>query len=794
MKIKNHLFFLILLLHISLYAQENKFIVKDIAAYNDAIKKALPGTNIILKNGIWKDVHLKAYGNGVKENPIVIKAETPGKVIISGDSKLQIYGTYIVVQGLWFKDGNPKAKSIVSFKKNSKELANNCRFTHNTISYYNPEDGSLKTHWVDLWGKNNRVDHNNFTGKTNDGTTLVVWLKGEQSDENNHLIDANFFGPRPELGKNGGETIRIGTSTNSMKSSKTIVENNTFKNCDGEIEIISNKSCDNIYRNNLFLASKGALTLRHGNNALVEKNVFIGNNVSKTGGIRIINEGHIVRNNLLIGLNGKGNRAPIVVMNGVPNSPLNRYNQVKNVSIQNNTLINCGTIEFAADKDAEKTLPPITTLFANNLISNTNGAKISNASDDISGIIFKNNIAETTGIIDEALFSKQTIDWKVLRTIPVPTGKNEKLISNFTNTKTPKVDIVGAQRTAFVVGAFNLESTKYPRALTIKTGPYWKPLIIAPKVIIKPKVVTVVPGIGTLAKAIKKATAKTTFILKDGVYFMEKEQKINGDISIIGSKNTQIQASKEVEKSFKSFFKIKEKATLNLQNLSFDGSIKNMKYAIISPSENEAAFYNLFIDNCSFTNFKDKKGAIIKSYTNTTADTIRIKNSVFTNSFRGLNFHSKNNSIGTLNAQHLLIENTVFKNITEFAIKYIKAGAFINPSLGDLKISNCIFSKIDNREKGKIITVKDIAFSEIKNSVFENSYNIVTPVNLSGSGNTINNCLVSSCGAIKVSKGAIKKNIHYKSPKWEDKKNFVPSAKSYLFKENNKIATIGLLK
>ena len=93
------------------------------------------------------------------------------------------------------------------------------------------------------------------------------------------------------LGVNGGETIRIGTSANSMESSRTIVENNTFKNCDGEIEIISNKSANNIFRNNLFLESKGSLTLRHGNNTLVEGNVFLGNNVSKTGGIRVINEG-----------------------------------------------------------------------------------------------------------------------------------------------------------------------------------------------------------------------------------------------------------------------------------------------------------------------------------------------------------------------------------------------------------------------------------------------------------------------------------------------------------------------
>lgn len=162
---------------------------------------------------------------------------------------------------------------LFSFKKNTKFFANNCRLTNSTISYFKVTPG-IKDHWVDIWGKNNRVDHNNFTGKTSTGTTLVVWLKGNEHIENNHRIDNNLFGFREELGENGGETIRIGTSTNSMKSSKTIVERNVFASCNGEIEIISNKSGDNIFRDNLFVGSKGTLTLRHGNNALVERNVF----------------------------------------------------------------------------------------------------------------------------------------------------------------------------------------------------------------------------------------------------------------------------------------------------------------------------------------------------------------------------------------------------------------------------------------------------------------------------------------------------------------------------------------
>ncbi len=43
------------------------------------------------------------------------------------------------------------------------------------------------------------------------------------------------------------------------------MENNWFEGCDGETEIISNKSGGNTYRGNVFFRSAGALTLRHGN-------------------------------------------------------------------------------------------------------------------------------------------------------------------------------------------------------------------------------------------------------------------------------------------------------------------------------------------------------------------------------------------------------------------------------------------------------------------------------------------------------------------------------------------------
>lgn len=780
------------LLYSSFYAQNIK--VTTLSEYDTAIKQCSSGGTIILQNGVWKDVKLVAHGNGTKEKPIIIKAETAGEVILTGDSSLSISGSFVTVSGLWFKEGKTSAKYVVQFRKNSKEFANNCRFTNSTISYYETTDAVEKNHWIDLWGKNNRVDHNNFTGKVSAGTTVVVWLKGEAHTENKHRIDHNYFGHRPELGQNGGETIRIGTSANSMKSSQTIVEKNVFKRCNGEIEIISNKSFDNVYRNNLFLESEGTLTLRHGNNALVENNVFLGNNKPKTGGIRIINSGHIVRNNLLVGLTGKGLRGPIVMMNGIPNSPINRYHQVKNVDVQNNTIINCGSLNFGAGKDDEITLPPIQSVFANNIITNTNAGKIADFTDSVDGITFSGNIVDSQASINPEYFTKATIDWTLLKSLPVP-SENNPILKNVSKTgKSPNTDINDVKRETYVAGAFNLNTSQLPRILYLKAGPGWTPKIVAP--IRKPKNIFVAPGIGTLSKAIKKAKDGDLISLKAGVYQFDKNIRVSKNIQIIGAENgeTTFVMQEDITKSFTYFFRVNEGGNLHLKNITLDGDHKNPpKYAIVSPDKMQSGLYMLNVENCTFKNFKNTDGgSIFKAYTGTFAESLIFSNCTFSDSYRGLNLSYDKNNMGKYNAKSIRIDNCVFKKIKQFAVNYIRSIPSLDIEGGKLIITNCVFDKVANYEKGYVIRSKGIHEVSIQNSVFMNSYSIQKPLQLEGKNSMIRNCLFQSNGFPKVSKGATKEALLFKNPKWDNKAEYIPSKKSPLLKVNNGIADIGL--
>ncbi|WP_179318919.1 polysaccharide lyase 6 family protein [Winogradskyella helgolandensis] len=768
--------------------------VSNLEEYNAAISKVSTGGTIILKNGEWKDAKLSAYGNGTAENPIIVKAETPGEVILTGSSSLSIYGNYVIVSGLWFKDGKTNEKFVVQFRKNSNEFANNCRFTNSTISYFDVADDNIKNHWVDMWGKNNRVDHNNFTGKTSAGTTLVVWLKGEEHIENNHKIDYNYFGQRPDLGENGGETIRIGTSDNSMKSSKTLVESNTFKQCDGEIEIISNKSGDNIFRNNLFIESKGTLTLRHGNNALVEGNVFLGNNVSQTGGIRIINEGHIVRNNLLIGLAGNDYRGPIVLMNGVPNSPLNRYNQVNNVDIQNNTIINCGPMTFGGGKNDELSLAPINTVFANNIITNTNSTKILETVDSVDGITFSGNIVDSEAMVNSQYFTKASIDWALLKSLPMPTDNNDALKSVTKTSKSPLKDITDSARDPYVAGAFNLNNTKIPRAIIARTGPGWQPNIVAP--VTKPEDLIVEPGIGTLSKVFSKAKDGDIITLKAGVYEFNKGLKTGKNITILGSGdgNTVFKMQDDIENPFTYFIRINEGGALTLKNITFDATHNQPpKYAIVSPDKMESTMYTLNAENCTFKNFTTQNGgSIFKAYEGTLASSLTFKNCEFSDSFRGLNLSYDKDNLGKYSALEISIDNCVFKNIEEFAVNYIRNTPNVNIEGGKLIVTNSVFDKVANEEKGRTLITNGIHDVTIKNSAFVNSYKAQTPINLQGLNNVISNCLFDDNGYPKITKGAKEIDLIFKSPRWEDKDNYIPSKKSPLLKDNNGKALIGL--
>ncbi len=332
-----------------------------------ALETALPGDTLVLQNGVYQDLVIEFEGSGVEGAPITFMAETAGQVILQGASRMEIGGQWLVVDGLVFTgpySGNDD--EVIQFRANGV-VATDCRLTNTSIIDYVPEDGA-KTSWVSLYGERNRVDHCYLSGHDVIGVTLVVWLDGEPDY---HRIDNNHFANRIDGGgENGWETIRIGTSDTSLSDSRTTVENNLFDRVNGEIEIISNKSGENVYRNNTFYECRGTLTLRHGNRCVVDGNYFIGNFINESGGVRVIGEDHVIINNYFESTTARDGAA-ITLYPGVPGGALNEYFASNNAVVAFNTFFNnTGPLIEVGSKfgDRDRTLLPTGMVIANNVM------------------------------------------------------------------------------------------------------------------------------------------------------------------------------------------------------------------------------------------------------------------------------------------------------------------------------------------------------------------------------------------------------------------------------------------
>ena len=437
---------------------------------------AQPGDTLSMASGTWTNALIVFQGSGDSLRPIVLRASEPGQVIVTGASSLRIGGSWLVVDGLRFENAVPPSGAVIEFRSSTMGESHHCRLTNTTVVDCNPPSSTTDYKWISLYGSYNRVDRCYMAGKNHSGTTLVVWLS---ATPNYHRVDSNYFGPRPVLGVNGGETIRVGTSDWSMYDSYTTVEGNYFYKCDGEAEIISSKSCGNMYRGNTFVSSGGALTLRHGNRCRVEGNFFFGNMVSNSGGIRVIGEDHVVVNNYMADLAGSSMKSALPVMNGVPNSPLNRYFQVKRALIAFNTLVNCKyNLLIGVGKDAELSLAPLDCIIANNAVRSTYGPLIQYVDTPIN-ITYEGNlfygaslgIDQPTGVTvaDPQLAKDATGLWRPMATSPLigaASGTYDEIV----------VDMDGDARTGVKdIGADQVSTgTPVSRPLTANdVGPEW---------------------------------------------------------------------------------------------------------------------------------------------------------------------------------------------------------------------------------------------------------------------------------------------------------------------------------
>ncbi|MCQ2135356.1 MAG: polysaccharide lyase 6 family protein [Bacteroidales bacterium] len=342
--------------------------------------KLSAGDTVVWKDGVYENVNIKLSATGRENAPVVLRSESVGGVKFVGGSSITLNGSYLQVSGFDFVGLDTSVKkSILTFAKGSSH----CKASSCLIDGRSSAESKVDTKWISLYGTENEVSGCSFIDKKNMGCLLVVWL--EDGIVPRHTISNNYF-TRPctligDNGKaaNGQECIRIGTSDFSLNDACCLVTGNFFYRCHGEMaEIISNKSCGNVYQGNYFSQCKGSLTLRHGNRCVVRGNYFTADGVSDVGAIRIIGEDHLVEDNVMVGITGKGYKSAICLVRGESNAALNGYWTVKNAIIRNNWIINCQSgMEFNySGRDTQDTAPKGTKVQNNTIICSGNQASL----------------------------------------------------------------------------------------------------------------------------------------------------------------------------------------------------------------------------------------------------------------------------------------------------------------------------------------------------------------------------------------------------------------------------------
>jgi poly(beta-D-mannuronate) lyase len=662
-----------------------------------AVSKAKPGDVILLKDQVWANVQLVISGKGTKSQPIWVKPEKGDAVRIAGKSNLKIGGEYIYIKGFHFSNGYSPKEHLITFRVDNDNLANHCRITQFAVENFSQPERFAADSWIALWGKNNRVDHCTFTNKLNAGPVIIAELNDERSQQNYHSIDSNYFNGRQRFGSNGGETIRIGVSRYSLTASKTQIVHNYFERCNGEVEIVSIKSGENNISFNTFFECEGSLVLRHGAKNVVQGNLFLGNHKPFTGGVRVINPGHKVIDNVFKDLKGTAFRSPLALMNGVPNSLINRYYQVVDVQISNNTFINCKSLLFGAGKDAERTLSPQKVVFSKNLIANPATPIYTDENQDKGVMLANNALSSSTNAPNGFVVRKpSSIAIKGL-TLPYLDGYGAPLKQlNFVQ----KTD-VGATWHKQQVKAVNA-SPKKVRVAAMESKKLQQ----------------------TIAELMDGDVVELT---DTGFYELEDEITVDKSITIRAAKNL---SAKPVfvnvsTKTLAAFITIENGATVKVQGIAFKGafgSSGDVRCGIRSTEKPMNKTYKAFINGCEFYDFNESSFSGFKGSKSTLADSLVITNSLFRNiSGSGINLAEEKDDKGIYGAEYVVIKNCIFSQILGSAVNVYRGGNDESTLGPFVTIENCTINEVDNREQGAAVKLLGVQYARVLNTNFVNS-------------------------------------------------------------------------
>jgi len=349
-------------------AAGRQFYVETAAQFNAGVDRSgasfatlRTGDRVFLKGGSWGGLVRTLTGSmtdaQAQANPAMVIAcnatyvPTPGGVVVTGLSAIELSGTGIELCGLTFSStsGMMKAGNYVDYDDTGStaylvRLDTGSRFmTVSHVSFdrcgWDNTDYANNDHygaWILMYGYRHTVQYCEMTGRDFDPNDInvadptrrrsirqatVVIYKDDAADIDWgwHNLNHNYFGERkiPKSGdvrlpvaadgrlpadlSNGWETIRCGSSSFVDVDFNVTIENNTFYHSiqavdggasdqTGEPEMVSIKSRRNLVRNNTILNNYGEVCIRQGDYNVVTGNVFLAGGAYDSAGNIVLTE------------------------------------------------------------------------------------------------------------------------------------------------------------------------------------------------------------------------------------------------------------------------------------------------------------------------------------------------------------------------------------------------------------------------------------------------------------------------------------------------------------------------
>ncbi|PQB08936.1 hypothetical protein BST83_00845 [Polaribacter filamentus] len=322
--------------------------VNSVSEFNTAQSSASSGDTIIWEDGNYSNVDLTLSKNG-----ITLKAETPGGVVFSGNSKARISGDYITFSGFQYRE--------------CSEMSVRFAGDHNLATHINMVDNTgYRAMQIDDNTQYNEISYCNIENVR--GGSALIQINVSDSQPGYHKVRYTSFLNLPgEGGDYGREPIRIGYYATRLYTSRTTVEYCYFNNTqDADNETMSIKSLENVLRYNTFENNGGGeLVFRHGSRNQAYGNFFI-----NTGrGIRVKEgQNHFIYNNYF-----STREKPLrIVYSGI--------DPVDSVHILHNTFYESGTLDI--DDDRINNI-----VFANNIFKRSSGSIVNYSRTFINNII-----------------------------------------------------------------------------------------------------------------------------------------------------------------------------------------------------------------------------------------------------------------------------------------------------------------------------------------------------------------------------------------------------------------------